>query len=336
MSHSTASSTPGQVAGPFPADTWPAWTDLVTVGLGTRHPFEHRIGAVKMADAYRTVVERADACACDGRDDHDDDEDLDGEESDTGEFPPPVPVGDDEPRPAAEDAPHGPTAADWADYNAWSQQLEARRLGLLAPIGGGARGPRRRAGRPSSIPPPRRARRDRPRRTSTPAATATEPSPPPRARPARGIIRSHRPWTTPESSAPSAPSASPATNWSRRCRPRPPASPSWSSTTPSPSSPGAAGRRRSSSTGRPTAAAPASPRHHHHHNPETHHHVDPPTNPRLDRPRVPGDRDPPRRGPRRHRRHPPAAPRPRHPARGGPGRPGGVERRARPRSAATS
>jgi len=44
---------------PCPADSWPAWTDLVSVGLGGRD-YEHHVGGAKLADAYRSTMERYD------------------------------------------------------------------------------------------------------------------------------------------------------------------------------------------------------------------------------------------------------------------------------------
>jgi hypothetical protein len=146
---------------PIPADSWPAWTDLVTVGLGTRQPFEHRIGGVKFGDAYRRVLERADAAA---------DEPADDEEAvfgPIGELPDLMgphdrpfddtaalvatwePAGPDAPdadpaiaspgiaslalrragiAPVAGGSPeYEPTAEDMADYCQWSAELDARR-----------------------------------------------------------------------------------------------------------------------------------------------------------------------------------------------------------------
>lgn len=54
------------------------------------------------------------------------------EEEDTGEFPPPFPMGPD-----PEPEPFEPSPEDWADYHAWTVEIEARRLGIL-PIAGGA------------------------------------------------------------------------------------------------------------------------------------------------------------------------------------------------------
>jgi hypothetical protein len=66
---------------PCPAGSWPRWTDLVVAKCG-RRDFDTHIGSVRMGDAYKAVMERADDCQG-GPDDFD---------VDAGSLPIPDPV----------------------------------------------------------------------------------------------------------------------------------------------------------------------------------------------------------------------------------------------------